>query len=131
MVPLQLLIHISNLLAYNSDGLGPGIALSTPSLYHHTLGLLDIPYKQFLPVPGVVPIPFGFHQTLPKIPSPPQQGLEPPLNPFGRQFPIPLSLLSVPLCTRISAFGFIGGGVDLGPKFFPCLLQFLGLPPPK
>ena len=79
LVPLHLLTQIGNLLADPSIGIGPGFALSLPRLSRHPLGLVNIPYKQFGPFTDVAPLPLGRPQPLPKIPTPPQQGTNPPL----------------------------------------------------
>ena len=75
LLPLYILPQICNILADPSDNLGPGIALSLPYLFQHNLVLVDIPYKRFSPVPGVVPLPLVLPQPLHKIPPPPQKGI--------------------------------------------------------
>ena len=80
------------------DGLLTGVALSIPRIFHHTLGLINLPYYQLGPVPGILPLSIGRPQELPKIFPLPQQGIEPPFHLHGRLFLIPLDLLGVPIC---------------------------------
>ena len=96
LVPLQIFPYISNLLTKPSGDLVPGIILSLPHLSHHPLGLVNIPYKRFGPVPGFVHL--GRPQYLPKNPPSRQQVIYTCLHLRVRQFPIPLNLPGVPLC---------------------------------
>ena len=129
LVPLQLLPYIGNLLTDPSNGLVLGFELYIPGLYHHPLGLIDLPYYRFGPVPGTAPLPLFRIQPLPNIPLPPQHGIKPLFQIHVRQFLLPLSLLGVHICASFADLGLIDGSVDLGPKFVPCLLHFPGRPP--
>ena len=58
----------------------------------------------------------------------PKHLINPPLHIHEPILPLPLDLLDVPICVRFTSLGLVDGGVDFGPKFGPCLLQFVGRP---
>ena len=113
------------------DGLLTGVALSTPRIFHHTLGLINLPYYRLGPVPGIFPLSIGRPQELPKIFPLPQQGIEPPFHLHGYIFLLPPDLLVVPICAQFSDLGLVAGGSNIGPKLFPCLLQLTVRPLPE
>ena len=44
------------------------LSLSLLLLYHHPLGVVDLTYQRLGLAPGVLPLPLGRPQVLPKIP---------------------------------------------------------------
>ena len=119
LIPISLyfLPHIIHLIIDPSDGLVPGVALSISCLSHHTLGLINLTYKRFVPVPGVTPLHIGRPCPLTEISASSQQAIYPPLHIYGCLLPLPLDLLGLhpgvqyggsllhhPCCTEPSSF---------------------------
>ena len=80
LVHLHILLYIGNLPDKTSNGIRPGIAIYLPPLYHHLLGLVDFPYEQLGPVPGITPFPLSHLQPLPNTPKSPREGIKYPLQ---------------------------------------------------
>ena len=97
LVPLQLLPQIGNLLDEPSNIIGPGVALSLPCLSHNPICLIYLSYKIFVLVPSVISLLLICPQTLYKIPPPPHQGMNLPLQMDSHQFLLHPDLLGVPL----------------------------------
>ena len=102
LIPISLyfLPHIIHLIIDPSDGLVPGVALSISCLSHHTLGLINLTYKRFVPVPGVTLLHIGRPCPLTEISASSQQAIYPPLHICGLLLLLPPYLLGIPIAVR-------------------------------